>query len=271
MVADKRPRTQATYPVQSCNTPNLPSWSRAPVEPIVPSSTLSSGWTVDRRDGVLVPSFSMPSQIQTLPRSFQNTPALLPPLHLHLSYHIYIFSPSVFLRVGGKVFLVRKFSRFTSMFLVPMWSLKQGNLKTFWLTEHMFQFSWANWVISSYDNQKASDRWIFLFKEKGVTEQEGKGIASSTLICERQGNSPWLSAELSPLKLANAVSLHCPLFPCHRYQEGLIQQDSERLSPRVPRAKTPSMLSKEWNSIRVIHPTQNTLGNIAPKWLHIRG
>ena len=55
----------------------------------------------------------------------------------------------------------------------------------------------------------------FLFKEKGVTEQEGKKItASSTQAWERQDNSPWLAAERSPLILANAASLPCSLLPC---------------------------------------------------------
>lgn len=87
-------------------------------------------------------------------------------------------------------------------------------------------------------------------------------------MCERQ-DSPGLSAGLNPLKLVNAVPSHCSLLPHHRYQEGLIQRDFEWLSPGVPRAKTPLMLSKA-NPISLIVPPR-TLGNIAAKWLCIRG
>lgn len=148
-------------------------------------------------------------------------------------------SLSVWLRVEEKVILLEKLSSFTSMFLVPYEAQCKKTLRCFGRQTTCSDFPGQTERFPSMTIRNPPDRWV-LFKEKRVTEQESKNPASGTEICERQ-DSPGLSAGLNPLKLVNAVPRHCSLLPHHRYQDGLIQRDSGRLSSGVPRAKTPLM------------------------------
>lgn len=116
-------------------------------------------------EGELVPSFNLPSQACVSRAVFKHIFSTCPPAFIFV-ISFFTYFPHLSSWVWRKrLFYLRKFSRFTSMSLVPMGSPKQENLEMFWLTDYMLQFPLGSWVISSYDNRKyLTGR--FLFKEK---------------------------------------------------------------------------------------------------------